>query len=188
MLHRYIKEFSKFVIIAGLKGVKIDDVEALFSQIRRETRIQVQIFDANCVASQQHLYFAALNALKAFQDKLNISSSLAVEVLLYASGQRQIQKSVNMLGVKPKTQNAAVLIITDSKDDAIETLSSVSKTLDGKFDDGVMEVTADKYAYLKRLFGIADREIEAKTERKNTEKEALIYLIIEHGALLPVTK
>ena len=188
MLRKYLKEFDKFLIIAGLKDVKIDDAEALFTQIRRAPRIQIQIFDANCVASQQHLYFATLNALKAFQYKLNISSSLAVEALLYASGQRQIQKSVDMLGVKPKTHNATVLIITDNEDDAIETLNRVSKTLDGKFDDSVMEVTAEKYAYLKRLFGISDREIEAKTERKNTEKEALIYLIIERGALLPVTK
>lgn len=188
MLRKYLKEFGKFVIIAGFKDVKIDDVEAVFNQIRRETKIQVQIFDAKCVASWRHLYFAALNALKAFQDKLNISSSLAVETLLYASGQRQIQKAVDMLGVKLKTWDVAVLIIADSGDEAIETLNRVSKTVGGKFDDGVMEVTAEKYSSLKSLFGISDREIEAKMEEKNLEKEALTYLIIEQGALLSVIK
>jgi len=188
VLRKYLKEFAKFVIIAGLKDVKIDDVEAVFNQIRRENKIQVQIFDASCVASWQHLYFAVLNALKAFQDKLNISSSLAVEALLYASGQRQIRKAVDMLGVKLRTRDVAVLIIADSGDEAIETLNMVSKTIGGKFDDGVIEVTAEKYSPLKSLFGISDREIEAKMEGKNMEKEALIYLIIEHGALLPATK
>lgn len=188
MLLKYLKEFDKFLIIAGLKHVKIDDAKALFTQLRRAPKPQIQIFDANCVASQQHLFFAALNALKAFQDKLNISSSLAVEALLYASGQRQIQKSVDMLGIKPMTHNVAVLIIADSEDEAIETLNKISNTIDGKFDDSVIEVTAEKYASLKRLFRISNREIEAKTERKNSEKEALIYLIIERGALLTVKK
>lgn len=188
MLREYLKEFSKFLIIAGLKDVKIDDAKAVFSKVRRETKTQVQIFDANQVANQQHLYFATLNALKASQDKLNISSSLAVEVLLYASGQRQIQKSVDMLGVKPKTRDAAILIIADDEDEAEETLTKVSKTIGGKFDDSVMEVTAEKYSSLKSLFEISDCEIEAKTEGKKPEKEALIYLIIERGALLPVTK
>lgn len=188
MLRKCLKEFGKFMIIAGLKDVKIDDAEAVLNQIRRETKIQVQIFDAKCVASWQHLYFAALNALKAFRDKLNISSSLAVEALLYASGQRQIQKAVDMLGVKLKTRNVAVLIIADSGDEARETLNRVSKTIGGEFDDSVMEVTAEKYPSLKSLFEISNHEIEAQTERKNLEKEALIYLIIEHGALLLVTK
>jgi len=185
---KYLKEFGRFVIIAGLKDVKIEDVAGVFSQIRRETKIQIQIFDANCIASWRHLYFAALNALKAFQDKLNISSSPAIEALLYASGQRQIQKSVDMLGVKLTTHDVAVLIIADSGNEAIETLTKVSKTIGGKFDDSVMEITTRKYSSLKSLFGISDREIEAKTEGKNLEKEALVYLIIEHGALLPVTK
>ena len=73
--------------------------------------VELQFFDANLIATQQHLYFAALNALQAFQNKTNISKSLAMETMLYASAQRQIQKAIQRCGIKPQTTTMAVIII-----------------------------------------------------------------------------
>lgn len=188
MLLRKVEEFGKFVVIAGLKDVKTVDVNVVFGEIRKKTRAHVQIFDASRVAGWQHIYFATINALKAFHDKLEMTHGPAIEAILYASGQRQIQKSFEMLGVTPKTRNAAVLIIADSENDAKTALNIVSGILDGKPDDDLMQVTSEKYAALKKLFGITDKEVESKAETRNMEKEALTYLIIERGALLRIAR
>ncbi len=188
MLLKEAEEFGKFVVIAGLKDVKITNVDMVFDKIRNKTEAHVQIFNAAKVAGWQHIYFATLNALKAFHDKSELTHGLATEAILYASGQRQIQRSFDMLGVMPKTRNVAVLIIASSENEVKTAFNIVSEILGGKPDDDVMRVTDEKYVTLKKLFEITDKEVEAKAETKNAEKEALTYLIIERGALLRISK
>jgi tRNA threonylcarbamoyladenosine modification (KEOPS) complex Cgi121 subunit len=92
-----IAEFHKTVLISGFRGAKIGDARAFLDGVRCDLplEVEVQVFDADIVASWQHLYFAALNALVAFKNGRNLSKSLAVETVLYASGQRQIKKPSN---------------------------------------------------------------------------------------------
>jgi KEOPS complex subunit Cgi121 len=173
------------ITIAGFKKVKIKDIKGFLEHIRREVRdAHVQFFDAKLIAGQQHLYFAALNALKAFKRKSNISSSLAIEAILYASAQRQIRKAVNLLGVKKDSSKVAVLIIAENRQRMEDCLRVVSRLVPGERDDTVLELTDEKIGDTKRLFDISDLEIEAKLRRKGLEKEALIDLVIEHVALL----
>lgn len=186
-MFKEIKEFNKWVVIAGFKNVKASDVGSVFSRIRKETKNPVQIFNADSIAGWRHIYFAALNALKAFHDNYNVSSNLAVETLLYASGNRQIKKSVEALGIKTTSRRLAVLIIADDRADAANTLSRVSKIIGGKQDDDVVEIkTVGKYASIKKLFNVSDDEIEAKIEKAGLEKEALTDLIVERGAILAI--
>jgi tRNA threonylcarbamoyladenosine modification (KEOPS) complex Cgi121 subunit len=125
-----------------------------------------------------------LNALKAFEKKSNISSSLAIEALLYASAQRQIRKAVDTLGVKQDSSQVAVLIIAENRQEMDDCLKVVLRLIPGERDDAVLELTDEKIGDIKKLFGISDLEIEAKLSRKGLEKEALADLVIEHVALL----
>jgi len=184
-LTKRLRDVNKYVAIAGFKNVKIKDVNYLLERVRREVdEAHVQFFDAKLVASQQHLYFAALNALKAFEKKLNISNSPAIEVLLYASSQRQIRKAVDMLGIKPHSSQVAVIVITETKRGADIALEAVSKLISGERDDRVLELTDEKFEGVKKLFGVSDLEIEAKLRKEGLEREALVDLVIEHVALL----
>jgi len=184
-LTKRLGDVNKYVAIAGFKNVKIKDVNYFLERVRREVdEAHVQFFDAKLVASQQHLYFAALNALKAFEKKLNISNSPAIEVLLYASAQRQIRKAVDMLGIKPHSSQVAVLVIAETKRGADIALEAVSKLISGERDDSVLELTDEKFEGVKTLFDVSDLEIEAKLRKKGLEREALIDLVIEHVALL----
>jgi tRNA threonylcarbamoyladenosine modification (KEOPS) complex Cgi121 subunit len=173
------------IAIAGFKNVKIKDVKGFLKIARREAReANVQFFDAKLIAGKQHLYFAALNALKAFERKSNISSSLAVEALLYASAQRQIRKAVETLGVKQDSSEVAVLIIAEDNQGTDRCLNIVSRLMPGEREDAALELTDEKVGNIMRLFGISELEIEAKLRRKGLEKEALADLVIEHVALL----
>lgn len=182
---RELEEFGKYVAISGFRNAKIEDVNSFFGLVRKNVAdAEIQIFDANLIASWEHLYFAAINALTAFEGKLNISNNLAMETLLYASAQRQIDKAIDLLGIKPESPQIAVLVIAETRKEADSALETVSKLVSGECDDSVLELTDEKMEGVRRLFGVSDLEFESKLEGKGLEKEALVDLVIEHMALL----
>ena len=63
-------------------------------------------------------------------------------------------------------------------------MKTVSGLMPGESEDAVLELTDEKIGGIRRLFGISDLEIEAKSRRKGLEREALVDLVIEHVALL----
>lgn len=180
-----LEGFSQRLTIAGFRGVRIKNVDKFFQKVKEETgSFCVQFFDASLVAGREHLRFAALNALNAFRTKINISTNLAMETLLYASAQRQIKEALKLMGIKPNTDHVAVLVLTENHGRASAALKAVSKLLGGIRDDSVVDLTDDKIADLKRLFEISNVELEAKKDRPGAEKQALADLVIEHMALL----
>ncbi len=182
------KESNEHIIIIGFRNVKIENINNFLERFRRErVGAAVQFFEAKRVASPQHLYFAALNALNAFEKRTNISNSLAVEALLYASAQRQIKKAVEMMGIKRDSSEVAVLIMVENRQENDACLSLVSNLIPGERDDSVLELTDKKISAIKKLFRISNLEFEAKLKREGLEKEALTDLVIERTALL-VTK
>jgi tRNA threonylcarbamoyladenosine modification (KEOPS) complex Cgi121 subunit len=179
---------GKLITILGFKNVKIDDITDFLETFRnKKDGASAQFFDAKRVAGPEHLYFAAVNAIHAFEKKTNISNSLAVESLLYASAQRQIKKAVEMQGIKQDSSEVAVLIITENKRENDACIDLVSSMVHGERDDTVLELTETKIKTIKKLFNITNREFKAKLEREGLEKEALTDLVIEHAALL-ITK
>ena len=110
----YLKEYDKHVEITGFKNISFTLAEAFLNKDRKiqNHNIEVQFFDADLIATEQHLYFAVLNALEAFKNNSNLSKSLAMETMLYASAQRQIQKAISKSGIKPESTNIAAVIIS----------------------------------------------------------------------------
>jgi tRNA threonylcarbamoyladenosine modification (KEOPS) complex Cgi121 subunit len=181
----WLEDFNQHLTVVGFKNVKVKDANKFFQVVRERTENAcVQFFDSSLVAGSEHLHFAALNAINAFKGNVNISSSLAMETLLYASAQRQIKEAVRLIGIKPDTNRIAVLILAKTSDQASAILKTVSGLIEGRRDDSVINLTKSKMAGLKRLFKISKVELEAKKERKGAEKQALTDLVIEHMALL----
>jgi len=184
-LLRHVEEFGRYVEITGFCNVKIGNVEEFFKSVRNEKvpNVEVQFFDANLVASWQHLYFAALNALTAFKNKQNLSKSLAMESMLYASARRQIQKATETLGIKPNTSEVAMLIIGEKPETVKESLRMISANLKAQHDEKVLELSKKKVALIRKAFDISDLEIETIMKKDDLEK-ALTDLVLERMALL----
>jgi tRNA threonylcarbamoyladenosine modification (KEOPS) complex Cgi121 subunit len=106
----HIDEFNKYVEITGYKNIAFDKVEVFLKAHRKQTlkEVEIQFFEANLVATEQHLYFAVLNALQAFENRTNISNN--TRTMLYASA-HMIQKSIKRLGInqKPRTWQITAL-------------------------------------------------------------------------------
>jgi len=184
-LIKELEDFNVYIAIVGFRNVKIIDVNGFFNLVRKRVKeVHIQFFDATLIAGWEHLYFAALNALNAFKSKQNISNSLAMEALLFASAQRQISRAVEMLGIRPESSQVAVLILAETRKRATAALGIIFETMSGERDDNILELTDEKIGGLKRLFEISDLEIKAKLRKEALEQEALIDLVIEHMALL----
>ncbi len=181
---RYIEETGKYVELTGFRNVSIKNVEGFVKAIREATlqKAWVQFLDAELVATWQHLYFAVLNALLAFRNECNISKSIAMEVMLYASAQRQIRKAIQLIGIKRCSENVAVVIIGLNLDSIRAVLSTISNFFRSEPDETVLELTEKKIKRIRKAFKICDEELEA-VNKKNVEK-ALVNLVIERTALL----
>jgi tRNA threonylcarbamoyladenosine modification (KEOPS) complex Cgi121 subunit len=65
----YIEEDQKYLKIAGFRGLTIRDSEEFMkSSFQKNPDIWVQFFDADLIATWEHLYFAVLNALLAYRN------------------------------------------------------------------------------------------------------------------------
>ncbi len=184
MLH-HMEEFGVYAEITGFKGVNFSDAEAFLKESRKKTRLNVelQFFDASLIATQRHLYFAVLNALQAFQNKTNISKSLAVETMLYASAQRQIKRAIQRCGIKPQTTTMATTIIGENPAEIRAILEEITACVGAEPDETVLELTAAKLEKIKEVFQIKAEEIKSVLVDNDCEA-AVVSLVVERVALL----
>lgn len=186
---KYIKEFGKHIAMTGFRRTKIRDVGRFIGKITKEkpASVEIQFFDAKYVATWQHLYFAALNALTAFRNRANISKSLMMESILYASTQRQIRKAMELIGIKPNTSEIAVLIIGENLQKAKMASRIVSANVKVKQDETVLELSEKKKKIIQKTFGVSDLELKTVMKKDGREK-ALLNIVIERMALLAIQR
>ena len=180
-----VEEFGKHLVISGFRKTHVKNVEAFLKTIGSEepSAVEIQFLNAHLVATWQHLYFAALNALTAFKNKENVSKSLAMETMRYASAQRQIRKAIELLGIKPQLSDIAILIIGENPEAVMSAFSQISRIFKTKPDETVLELTSQKMRQIKKAFEFSDIELEVVANEKDV-KNALVELIIERMALL----
>lgn len=181
----YLNEYGKWLEITGYRNILFAKLEDFLKSNRKQIgqSIDIQFFDADLTASQEHLYFAALNALQAFQNKTNISKSPAMETILYASAQRQIKKAIQHSGIKVQTTNMAVIVIGEDKAQIKTLIEAVTACVGTEPDERVLEITKTKERKIVEAFKITEEEI--RTIIKNDDREkAIIDLVIERVALL----
>ena len=182
---KYIAEEDRYVKITGFQNVEVKNAKDLLRAARTEKRanIQVQFFNAGIVATWEHLYFALLNALTAFRTKRNVSKSLAVEIMLYASAQRQIRKAIELIGVKAGCSDVAVIVVGEKSGDVEASVSAASRLLDKEPDEGVLELSTAKSFAIRKAFMITEEELKVVTKKGDAE-QALVDIVIERMALL----
>jgi len=180
MLHiAAVKDSNWIIAVCGVKDVEFSDVDTLLLKTRSIAgRTKFQLFNADFISGWKHLYFAAVNAINAFNSGTGISRSLALETLLYASCQNQISSAFSVLGIKPGDRNVAVLVLGKHKNELSNVLSAITDLL-GAEDDEVLEISDVKQSVLKKVYGVSEEEL-ASVQRD----DALSWLIIERGALL----
>ncbi len=131
---------------------------------------EVVIAKADLIFGADHLRTALYHALRAIADGTNSSSSLAMETLLYASGERQLSSAIKKMSVGEGTEEIVVAQLTDRP---VRPGAGWSELPD-------MEKDIDSERLLR--FGIARTELETVKGDRTGE------LVLERVASVDVTK
>lgn len=173
------------ITIIGTYGI-IDNIDVFFQQLflfSKEKNTIIQALDATGVYGKNHLISATIHATRAFEQKTNSTNSLALEILLYAAGERQIQKAIKKIGIKKETQTIAfVILYQHERKTSQRHMKMIIRQLLQKFhlslDNTVLE---GNRSTLKRI-GITEREIATIPENKYAD------LVLEKVALVDIIK
>src|SRR2546422_11675933 len=151
------------LLCLGFNKASIPDPEHALKLLRAvDSQAEVQLLKADLVAGPEHLHFAARNAIYSFKGKRRRSKSLAIELLLYISCQRQIAKAIKILGVDSADSRIALVALSDSKDAIQELDRQARSVVGGVEDDDLIEIgSRQKMARLQRSYGVTGTEMEA---------------------------
>jgi len=99
------------VEIVGIR-TRLVDPKATLAELQAFARSRggwAQLLDAGHVVGRDHLLSALEHARRAMDQGTNTTGSLEMEFLLYASGERQISKAIDLTGVRAGRPFVAVL-------------------------------------------------------------------------------
>jgi KEOPS complex subunit Cgi121 len=173
--------------VVGAQG-NIQDVDSFLKQVlsfAQKHHVVIQVFDANMVYGKNHLISAVEHAIRAMKRKTNATNSTNMEILLYASGERQIKTALPKMGVK-KGESVIAFVFVDElyniesvngKISDFEISDFISK-LGLVMDDHVLE--GDEKVL--RNFGVSDEELSTVMKAKYGD------LILERVALVDIIK
>ena len=99
--------------IVGAEG-NIENVDAFLENINvfsNKNGLIIQVFDASLIFGKNHLISSVNHAVRAIQRENNSTNSISMEILLYASGERQLKHAIPKMGVKNGINNVVFVFI-----------------------------------------------------------------------------
>ena len=184
---------KKFVGITAITDHEFKQSELFqeLEQLSQGLNVFFQVFDADYIATWEHLFFATLHALKAFEQGRNISDKMVVEILLYASAQRQIGIALQLAGIKPDTEHIALLTVGDTERVVETGLTRIIRFMKGSEKDALLDIlNEEKFSKLCKVFKISKDELDAVVVARKwkDQVEGLKKIILDRSALLAVEK
>lgn len=175
-----IGTFGKRVvgIIGGRAVVEdIDWVLQKLSSVDGKYNTVSQVFDASRIAGKGHLLHAARLALMAHSAGERFASSLAVELVCWTAGLRQIDKALERVGIRRGTKELAILTIGDNQEQVEKAQSDLTRELRIERDDNVVELSPKKARRLREVFSLPKNLAEnADVQKLLLERVALLSL------------
>ena len=170
--------------IIGTQG-NVQDVDSFLEillSFAQKYDITIQAFDADMIYGKNHLISSVEHAVRAIKRKTNTTNSLGMEILLYASGERQLKLAIPKMGIKEGGRNIAFVFvgyIGETKGKMTDHLiDEMLGSLSLHRNDDVLEGDEDAL----RRFGIDENEI------KTVMKAKYGNLILEKVAMVDIIK
>jgi len=162
-LWKGVRDSLRRVKIIALEDCDVEDVNRLLQRLARIGTIQ--LLDASLVAGEDHVRFACFEALRAFDHRENVASTVSMEILLRAACTRQIDEAIDRLGIRPGCREL-VLVAFEVNEKGIEEAVSL---VGGKLSKKPLELDCEKRKRIAEAFGL-----EEPPERSIIEKIALL--------------
>jgi KEOPS complex subunit Cgi121 len=134
-------------------------------------------FNADMIAGRVHAIAAVTLAMRAFQEKTNISNTLEMEALLFAAGSRQCNIAA-AFGVH-EGENSVYICCSPAREEIWTRIEPLFRFFAGNWDI----IDQDKEALLRRTYAISSDEIAAAGGSAR-----IVDLVLERVALLQVMR
>ena len=131
-----------------------------------------QALDARLVVSEKHIQLAVEKALSAFSDGRNIANDPGMEIMRYASGERQIERALAM-GVSDQTRRIALVMTKVDGQEGWPDDRELCQIIEQDGESGLFDPGA-----VKDVFNISSQELQAVGEERMED------LVIERVALV----
>ncbi len=152
--------------------IEVKSLKDFLSKLK-EIGCTITFLDANYVVDKDHVEFATKKALKAWKEGRRVAKTLAIEILLYCAGRRQISDAIEM-GLKEGLNEVVAVVLEDECVEKLKDLGFKKKS--------VLKLDETKIDRIKRFFDISDEELRIVGKNK------LSLLVRERIALFDVFK
>jgi KEOPS complex subunit Cgi121 len=156
--------------IIGAVG-RINNLEHAVGVLQQLESGEALALNADLVCGREHLETAAEHAARAFERGSNVSTAMTMEIMLYASGERQIARARDKIGLKRETERLAILLLGAEENEVLTALGL-------RRDDSVLNASAEK----AERFGISQAELEAADDPAGTD------VVLERVAFVDIQK
>lgn len=187
-------KYEEYIInIVGIKCKpfqSVDEINSLLSNIEKistSRNVTVQLLDAHYVAGRKHALFSVLFALDTLKHGRKHTEKLGMEILVYASVQKQISTAIRTVGVKVGISEIIAILIGKDEESVNTVLSQTMMMLSGVQDDSVLEVSESKVMELISIYNVSLKEYEIVKSISRDPEDALVKILINRMALLPYT-
>ena len=179
-LHAWISAFN----------TRPQSLENLFRSVAEKyPEITIQLVDLDKVPGRRYLKLATANAIKSFHSRQPIAKTLAMELLLYISAEKQIVKAVQQVGITPETIRTAAVIVEKSREHVQAAAGFLSNALGRPSQDELLDDWQRQRIKSVRLaFDINEKELEAIIRKNETQWMAVERLAVERSAMLAAKK
>lgn len=148
--------------------------------IASKHEVIIQGLNSDFIAGEKHLRLALKKALLAVESGRNIAKDPGIEIMRYAAGERQIERSFS-IGLH-EGENNAVFVLFGEVEGLVAAISSIRGLIKERTCSEMLSYFESKKQGILALFGITDAEIEASGE------EYIPELVIERVALVDFLK
>jgi tRNA threonylcarbamoyladenosine modification (KEOPS) complex Cgi121 subunit len=188
-LRFHLPEFSAHIWISGFASRPSDLDLIIRTILEKYPHVNVQFVDLDKVPGSRFLFLATLNAMKSYHSPQRISKTLSMEILLFASANRQIDEAIRLVGMTPNTKKTAVVLVARSEKEASEAAGLLSQILKQNSTDALVDNwSAKRIRNVLSLFGIGSKELKAATRKNELKARVIERLAIERSALLTVRR
>jgi tRNA threonylcarbamoyladenosine modification (KEOPS) complex Cgi121 subunit len=156
-------------VVAGTLGVSVTEVENEKGLSTEELILlagkewpgidAVQFLDPSLIVDDMHLVSAAQNAVNALSGNYTISRSLAVEIVVYSSGTKQIGKALQALGVKDGLPSLVLVIVGRGPEIVSSCLESLTNQV-GPEVSTPFAMDTRKMQTIMDYFGVTNSELQ----------------------------
>jgi tRNA threonylcarbamoyladenosine modification (KEOPS) complex Cgi121 subunit len=161
------KEFVALAELHNSNRLKQDEMVKLATSMSNES-LTVQLLNGLLIAGEGHLLSAVQNAVNSRKGDYMLSRSLDVEIIVYASAQKQIGRALDALGVFDGLEAIAVVAVGADRSIVEESVQKLIAAIGNELEPS-FKASEERIERIKTHYQIEDREIDAIAESDDLE-------------------